>query len=177
MQLETIPRTRLLLPPIIPRPPKRPLLQPVPHLGGQGLGAFKTHTGPGLQRPTSQSGAPHSQRHSLHAIWGHTLQKQTHQRAYNDFEALRYKLNTEPGQERLQYTVETEEAYWIPPNDQPLITRSSPSTQLKALLTVTPPSTGLGQYTQHSCCTRCINAEISPMIILRDNQDNDQAEE
>jgi hypothetical protein len=55
---------------------------------------------------------------------GHVLQKETHLRAYDTFTALRQKINREPGHERLQYVVETEEAYWIPPNDQPLIKRS-----------------------------------------------------
>jgi hypothetical protein len=54
---------------------------------------------------------------------GHALQKETHLRAYDTFTALRQKLNREPGHERLQYVVETEEAYWIPPNDQPELQR------------------------------------------------------
>ena len=100
---------------------------------------------------------------------GHALQKQTHPRAYNAFLALRQKINTEPDHERLQYIVEAEEAYWIPPNDQPLISRSSPSTQLQTLLTSTPPTVGLGQYANHSCCEKCINAEITPMVILKED--------
>ena len=84
----------------------------------------------------------------------HSLQKQTHPRVYNAFMVLRQKINTEPGHERLQYIVEAEEAYWIPPNDQPLISRSSPSTQLQTLLTSTPPTAGFGQYTNHSCCEK-----------------------
>jgi hypothetical protein len=57
--------------------------------------------------------------------------------------ALRQTINLEPGHERLQYIVEAEEeAYWIPPNDKPLINRSSTSIQLKQLLTTTPPAAG-----------------------------------
>jgi len=89
---------------------------------------------------------------------GHTLQKQNHPLTYRVFEALRQKLNNEPGRERLQYTVKDEGAFWIPPNDQPLIKRSSASLQLKALLTPPHPP-------------KCTNAEISPMIILRDEHD------
>jgi hypothetical protein len=101
---------------------------------------------------------------------GHALQKETHLRAYDTFTALRQKIEREPGHERLQYVVETEEAYWIPPNDHPLISRVSPSSQLKALLTMTPPAAGLGQYANHTCCRKCINAEIAPMVILRENE-------
>jgi hypothetical protein len=102
---------------------------------------------------------------------GHTLQKQTHPLAYNAFMALRQTINLEPGHERLQYIVEAEEEpYWIPPNDKPLINRSSTSTQLKQLLTTTPPAAGLGQYANHSCCGKCINAEIAPMVILREDK-------
>jgi len=101
---------------------------------------------------------------------GHALQKDTHPIAYNTFTALRQKMNSEPHHERLQYVVETEGAYWIPPNDQPLINRSSPSSQLKTLLTATPPAPGLGQYANHSCCRQCTNAEIAPMIVLVENE-------
>ena len=100
---------------------------------------------------------------------GHALQEKTHPHAYNAFKTLRRRINSEPGHERLQYIVETEEAYWVPPNDQPLISRSSPSSQLKALLTSTPPASGVGQYANHSCCGKCINAEITPMVILRED--------
>jgi hypothetical protein len=101
---------------------------------------------------------------------GHALQKKAHLRAYDTFTALRQKINREPDHERLQYVVETEEAYWIPPNDQPLINRFSPSNQLKALLTTTPPAAVFGQYANHSCCGKCINAEIAPMVILREDE-------
>jgi hypothetical protein len=85
--------------------------------------------------------------------------------------ALRQTINRVPGHERLQYTVEAEEeAYWIPPNDKPLITRSSTSSQLKQLLNTSPPAAGLGQYANHACCGNCINAEITPMIILREDK-------
>ena len=102
---------------------------------------------------------------------GHALQKHTHPPAYNAFMALRQTINRVPGHERLQYIVEAEEeAYWIPPNDKPLIIRSSTSRQLKQLLTTTPPVAGLGQYANHACCENCINAEITPMIILREDK-------
>ena len=102
---------------------------------------------------------------------GHALRKKTHPRAHDAFMALRQKINSEPGHERLQYIVEAaEEAYWVPPNDQPLINRSSPSSQLKTLLTSTPPASGFGQYANHSCCGECINAEITPMVILREDE-------
>jgi hypothetical protein len=101
---------------------------------------------------------------------GHALQKETHPHAYDTFTALRQRIEREPGHERLQYVVQTEGAYWIPPNDQPLINRLSPSSQLKALLTTTPPTAGLGQYANHSCCHECINAEIAPMVILVENE-------
>ena len=100
----------------------------------------------------------------------HGLQKKTHPRAYLAFTALRQKINSEPGHERLQYIVEAEEAYWIPPNDQPLINRASPSSLLKTLLTSTPPAAGHGQYANHSCCKKCINAEITLMVILREDE-------
>ena len=53
MQLETIPRTRRLLPSILPGPPKRPMRQSAPHLGEQDMGASTPHAGPSLQQPTA----------------------------------------------------------------------------------------------------------------------------
>jgi hypothetical protein len=101
---------------------------------------------------------------------GHAVQKKKHPHAYDTFTALRQKINREPGHERLQYVVETEEAYWIPPNDQPLISRYLPSSHLTTLLTTTLQAAGLGQYANHSCCNKCINAEIAPMVILEENE-------
>ena len=59
-------------------------------------------------------------------------------------------MNSTSDQEQLQYTVSLKDAYWIPPNDHPLILRSSKSTTLKALLNNSTQAKGLGQYAQHS---------------------------
>jgi hypothetical protein len=117
----------------------------------------------------------------LTVFGGIVLKKLTHAKAYALFSQIHMQQQqTGEGHKKYEYSAQTgsygmrdSQAWVIPPEDIPLLqqgitdrkeTRSTLNTMLKC------PGTwlqGLGQFTQHTCCAKHVNAYFFPICTMR----------
>ena len=111
---------------------------------------------------------------------GVTVKRHTHALAFDMLTRLYTAQQAQEGGRKFEYSaqpgsaqMQDSQAWLIPPQDVPLLqdlltgSRYSNS-ELKKLVREQTEAQGLGQYAQHTCCPKHVNAYLFPMYILRE---------
>ena len=115
------------------------------------------------------------------AMGGVTVQSQTQPRAFSSFTRL-HKQQHEQGAQKFQYSVQVgskglkgSTAWLIPPNDFPLLHSllGHKDKTLRALTADDRVAPGLGQYAQHTCCEKHVNAHLFPIFVLHESEEHE----
>ena len=113
---------------------------------------------------------------------GVTVKAQTHANAFDFFSQLHKAQQEKDGEQKFEYSARTgstaladSQAWLIPPPDvallQQLMTDGSfANTELTKLVREQTVAQGLGQYAQHTCCPKHVNAYLFPIYIQREVQ-------
>ena len=112
---------------------------------------------------------------------GVTVKQHTHPDAYVLMTKLHKDQQDKQGGRKFEYSVQVGSAalrdsqcWVVPPQDLSLLKDvlkdidGGGTSQLNTLVKRQPQAQGLGQYVQHTCCPKCVNAYIFPVHVHRE---------